>query len=289
VNRSRIAFLAVPAVVAMLAGGCKDPAAKPARPLTVHVGGTMKPVMDKLGELYLARTGQAIEINSAGSGELLAHIDFAKEGDLYVCHDPFMDELMRKHKMGVDGWTIAELTPVIVVQKGNPKNIKGLNDLLRDGLTVWFTDYEKSTLGWMLPTMFSKINVDLMEIDKTRKFPTDRSGGKLATFVKMKTADAAMCWRAVAALRADGVDIIELPPEQLPTPGVDTVTTATGKQYTLMPVRVTVSTLRCSDQPAEAKAFAEFTASKEAADTLKEFGFTLCQPRRNYADGEELK
>ena len=288
-NRGRIAFATFLIALACIAGGCKGKESPATGPLTVHVGGTMRPVMEKLGDIYAERTGQEIEINSAGSGELLANITLNKEGDLYVCHDPFMDILMRKHKMGVDGWTIAELTPVIVVRKGNPKNITGLKDLLREDLTVWFTDYELSTLGRMLPTIFSKIDVDLMEIDKQRKFPTNRSGGYVANMVKMKNADAAMCWRAVAVLRADGLDIVEIPPEHLPVPHVDTVTSATEKEYPLTPVRVTVCTLTCSDQPAEAKAFAEFVASAEAAETLKEFGFTLSDTKKNYENGAEME
>jgi molybdate transport system substrate-binding protein len=285
VSASRFAFACVLVAATCLAGGCKGRAPKP---LTVHVGGTMTPVMERLGELYASRTGRKVEVNSAGSGELLANIKLNKEGDVYVCHDPFMDILMQKHRMGVDGWTLAELTPVIVVQKGNPKNIRGLKDLLREDLTVWFTDYQRSTLGRMLPTIFSKVGVDFRKAAAERKFPTHRKGGNVASRVKMKTADAAMCWNAVAALRADGVDIVTIPPEHLPVPHVDTVTSATGKEYPLTPVRVTVCTLTCSDQPAEAGAFAEFVASPEAAETLKEYGFTLSGTKKNYENGAEI-
>ncbi|MEA2012870.1 MAG: substrate-binding domain-containing protein, partial [Verrucomicrobiota bacterium] len=105
----------------------KSPAAQE-KPLICHIGGTMRPVVAKLAKLYEKKTGQRIEINAAGSGELLAYIENQQHGDLYVCHDPFLDILMKKFHMGVDGWLMAELTPVIVVQKGNPKNIKGIMD-----------------------------------------------------------------------------------------------------------------------------------------------------------------
>ena len=92
-------------------------------PLICHVGGTMKPVVTELAKMYEEKTGQAVEINSAGSGELLAHIELHKRGDVYVSHDPFLDILMTKFDLGVDGWLLAELTPVIAVARGNPKNI----------------------------------------------------------------------------------------------------------------------------------------------------------------------
>ncbi|MFC1738451.1 substrate-binding domain-containing protein [Planctomycetota bacterium] len=105
-------------------------------PLICHVGGTMTPVLTELAKMYQQKTGQAVEINSAGSGELLAHIDLHKRGDVYVSHDPFLDILMQKFKMGIDGWLLAELTPVIAVSKGNPKNIQGLKDLTRDDVEL---------------------------------------------------------------------------------------------------------------------------------------------------------
>ena len=43
--------------------------------MTCHVGGTMRPVMHKLAEVYKAKSGQEVVINSAGSGELLATIE----------------------------------------------------------------------------------------------------------------------------------------------------------------------------------------------------------------------
>ena len=260
-----------------------------AKPLLVHVGGTMRPVIQALAKRYESRTGQRIDINSAGSGELLAHIQLQKRGDLYVCHDPFLDILMKKFKMGLDAWVVAELTPVIVVQKGNPKGIKGLKDLGRPEVEVWLTDYRHSTLGRMLPTIFAKAGIDFEELNRRKQIPTNKSGGYVANMVKTRNADAAMCWNAVAYLRRDAVDIVPLPPEHLPAPGVDTVTSATGKTYTLTPVRVTVATLTCSAQPAEAEKFARFLASPEAAEVFKQFGFTACQSRKLYEKGRPTR
>jgi ABC-type molybdate transport system substrate-binding protein len=58
-----------------------------AGPLLCHVGGTMRR-SSKTGGTLQQETGQKIEINSADSGELMAHIELQAQGDLYVCHDP---------------------------------------------------------------------------------------------------------------------------------------------------------------------------------------------------------
>lgn len=276
-------------VVAVLAaaatlGGCSDESDEA---LKVHVGGTMRPVMEKLAEMYKDKTGQEVKVNSAGSGELLAHIEQKKEGDVYVCHDPFLAILM-KRDLGVDGWTVAHLTPVLVVKKGNPLKIKGLKDAVTEDVALVMTDFEKSTLGWLLPTMLKKAGFDIEEVKKLPKLKTVRKGSQAANDVQTGSSDAATVWNAVWYLRRDKLDKVDIVAEHLPTSGVDAVTTATAKKskYFLMPVKVTVATLKCSDQPKAAKAFAEWLASEEAAKIIKSYGFAM-PPKtvKEYADG----
>lgn len=257
-------------------------------PLICHVGGTMRPVMEELGKLYEKETGQKTEINSAGSGELLAHIEMQKEGDIYVCHDPFLDVLMAKG-LGNDGWVMAELTPVIIVQKGNPKKIQSIQDLTRKDVELFLTDYELSSLGRMLPTIFAKAGIDFEKLNKEKRIETNKSGGYAANMVKMKNTDAAIVWNAVAFLRKDAVDIVSIDPV-LPEPYVDTVTSATGKTYKLTPLRVTIATLKCSKQSEKAAKFAEWLVSDASSKVFQDFGYTLNrdEAKQKYKDGKEL-
>ncbi len=256
-------------------------------PLICHVGGTMTPVIEKIAAAYTAETGVRIEINSAGSGELLAHIQGQQSGDLYVCHDPFIDILMQKWKLGVDGWQIAELTPGIVVQKGNPLKIRDLHDLTRKDVRLMLTDYQLSSLGAMLPTIFSKAGIDFDTLNRDKKIVTNKSGGYAANYVTMKNADAAIVWKAVWKLREDALDYIAID-EHLPIPYVDSVTSATQKRYWLTPMRVTVATLKSSKQPEEARKFAEFLASHRCLSTLDDYGFTVSGSRKLYENGRAL-
>ena len=271
-----------------LVHGCGGNARKAeTQPLVIHVGGTMKPVMDKLAAQYTAKTGRAVEINSAGSGELLAQIEMARSGDAYVCHDPFMDILFDKFKMGADAWSVAELTPVIVVAKGNRRKIAGVVDLARPDVELALTDYERSTLGYLLPTIFAKAGVNFDKLNADKKININKSGGYVANLVVTGNADAAVCWDAVAYLRTGDLDVLPIDQKGLPVRGVDTTTSATGKTYTLVPVRVTIATLTCSADPAGARAFAEYLASPEAGAVFKEFGFTATIPRQEYQEGKK--
>jgi molybdate transport system substrate-binding protein len=270
--------------VAILAG-C-SPKEKTASPLVCHVGGTMRPVFEKLAEVYEAETGQKIEINSAGSGELLANIELQAEGDLYVSHDPFLDIIMDK-SLAVNGWTLGEIYPVIIVQKGNPKNIHTLNDLARDDVQLALTDYKLSTLGRMLPTIFGNAGMNLDALDQNKNITIHRSGSFVANLVVMKNADAALVWEAVAALRRDTLDRIPIT-KHLPVPYVDTVTSATGKNYKLAPVRVTICSLKCSERAPDAEAFMQFVTSAPAKAILEDFGFGVSTEvrKQEYKNGK---
>ena len=258
-------------------------------PLLCHVGGTMRPVFEKLTALYEQETGQKVEINSADSGELIAHIELQRQGDLYVCHDPFLDVIM-KRGLAVDGWTLAEISPVIIVQKGNPKNVRSLQDLARADVQLALTDPNASTLGRLLPTIFAKAGMDFGALMKNKNVVVHRSGSYVANLVQMKNADAALVWGAVAVLRTKDLDSIPVVPEYLPVPYVDAVTSATGKTYKLTPVRVTICSLGCSDRPKQARAFMEFVASDRARKLLEEYGFRVSEQlrRQEYLNGQPL-
>lgn len=274
-------------LVAAVLSGC-SPKDSTSAALLCHVGGTMRPVFEKLAEVYEAETGTKVEINSAGSGELLANIELQAEGDLYVSHDPFLDIIMSKG-LAVNGWTIGEIYPVIIVQKGNPKNIRTLNDLARDDIQLALTDYSLSTLGRLLPTIFGKAGMNLAALTQQKNIIIHRSGSYVANLVAMKNADAALVWEAVAALRRDTLDSIPIT-EHLPVPYVDAVTSATGKSYTLTPVRVTICSLNCSKQPEAAEPFMKFVTSARAKQILEEYGLGVPDElrRQEYKNGVNL-
>jgi len=276
--------------------GKEDPKDKP---LVFYVGGTMQPLMKELAATYEAKTGQKIEIDKSGSGVLLNRIRLEKSADVFICHDPFMDELMegKKGKFGVDAWLVSQITPVIVVQPGNPKGVKTLADLAREDIKVAVTDLTYSTCGHMLPTMFGKAGVEVVQ-EEDRVFlrkdgvdkdiVTYRSGSRTCDTVKSRKFDAAIVWNAVAKLRGDAVEVISIG-KDLPVSGVDTITSATEKVRDIGRIGVTIITLNCSKKPEAAAKFAEFIASDEAQKKFKEFGFTdIGGAVKKYENGKKV-
>jgi molybdate transport system substrate-binding protein len=280
-----IALLAVAGIVVLVM-----PPSRPsgAPPLTCYVGGTMTPVFGELAAAYEKSGGGKVEITSADSGELLATIEMQLRGDLYVAHDPFMDITMRRG-LGVSAWCLGELYPVMVVQKGNPKGINSLKDLYRPDVRVILTDPEHSTLGRILPVIFERAGLSLAELNRIKQIGTHRSGSWVANQVIMQSADVALVWQVVAGLRAKDLDAVPID-DALPVPGVDAITSATGKQYFVAPVKVTVVTLACSTQQRESEKFVAFVTSETGKDIFRKHGFKVSDiyGRREYADGTRV-
>ena len=256
-----------------------------AKPLVCYVGGTMTPLFNDLATAYEKTTKQKVEITSAESGELLAQIEMQLQGDLYVAHDPFMDIAMHRG-FGVNAWCVAELVPVMIVQKGNPKGIHSLRDLLRPDVRVYLTDYQHSTLGVILPIIFKHAGVDFEEMNRIKQIPTHRSGSWVANQIIMNAADVALVWQVVAQLRQKDLDVISID-GILPTPGVDAITSATGNRYIVAPVKVGMVTLTCSQRPREAEDFVKFVSATEGKRILRAHGYKVTElcGRRFYANG----
>ncbi|MDI6794538.1 MAG: substrate-binding domain-containing protein [bacterium] len=100
--------------------------------LHVFAGAAGKPAIDEAAKLFEQEYGIKVEVAYGGSGAVLSQILLSQRGDVYI---PGSDDYMDKaeSKGAVISRTrriICCLKPSIVVRKGNPKGIKGLEDLV---------------------------------------------------------------------------------------------------------------------------------------------------------------
>jgi len=232
---NRFAALFLP--LAVLCTGCGGDSDA----LLCYVGGTMRPAMERLAKQYKEKTGQAIEIDYADSGGLLIKIKQTQRGDLYICHDPF-SAVLAKDDMAHNIYTVATLTPMIAVPKGNPKKIAGLASLAQPGIRLGLTHAEYSTLGHINPVMFKKTG--LTEKIQANMVTETRTGGSAANAVKTGNLDAAIVWNAVIAARSDALDAVDIKPQFRPDSKVDAVTSATYGVIDMSCVKVTLATLK---------------------------------------------
>jgi molybdate transport system substrate-binding protein len=247
--------------------------------LRVYCGGTMRPPMEELAAVFEEETGTRVDLTYADSGQLLIMIEQTEEGDLYLCHDPFADAIERKglaHRI----YTVAALTPVIAVKKGNPNNVQGIQDLDRDDLRVGITSRTHSTLGHILPIIFKKAGkTDAILANIDEQGTETRMGGEIANAVKVGTLDAALVWNAVVHSRRDDLEAVPIEPEFMPDPDLDAITGATvaGEdipRIDMSVVRVTLATLKCSTDLETASAFAALVNSRRGRAVFAKHGFS---------------
>ena len=249
--------------------GAKPP--QPAAPLLVHVGGTMRPAMEEICKLYEQESGQKIEINYGDSGELMIKLEQIGKGDVLVVHDPF-PAAMEKKGLVDRSYTVAVVTPVIAVRKGNPKKIAGLKDLAREDVKVGLTDANYSTTGHIVDVMFKKAGI--AEAMAKKEITRSRGGGEMANNVKLGTVDAAIVWNAVVFERRDALVAIDIDPAVRPDPTADAVTSATYGRLDMSCAKVVLMTLKKADHLAAARKLAELATSERGRAVWAKQGFS---------------
>jgi len=238
----------------------------PGKEIRVGCGSSFRPVIEELIARFQSAYGVEAKPNYGGSGTVLLQIEEAGEGDIYVCHDPYA-KICEAKDLSAAWHTMAYIAPTIAVKRGNPKNVKGLMDLLRDDIRVGLPERETSTRGRVLWAIFKKQGVaDKMT---AHGFVEDRTHA-LVNKLLLDAVDVAVLWDAPTKAMEE---IEAVPIEEKYQ--VDSVTSATGKTYPVDRLHVTVVRLNVSKEPLLAAQFAKLCLSPVGRDVLKRHKFTL--------------
>ncbi len=222
--------------------------------LLVHCGSSMRPAAEVLAADYEKRYGVKIEFNFGGTETLLPQIELRKEGDLFICHDPFGEKLKRDG-LQTKAVTVGYLTPVIIVPKGNPKYIHALLDLLQPGLRVGVTDPRFATCGQMVEERLRKLHLAKSFNDHPNFVLQTRSHGDVANALTIGSIDAGVVWNFIAVTFRDKMDMIP-----------------TGQHFP--DTRIMVCQLRCAKNPAGAARFLRFAASHSGRKVFADHGYS---------------
>lgn len=286
----RSALVLIALLVTPASASAQQEAAKAAgeKRLLCYAGPSMKAPMDVLAGRYKERTGVRVDVEMNDPRTLISRIAVAPDADLFISHDPFLAMLDRQGVKARGAWTVASLEPVIIVAKGNPRRIRGLADLAREGIRVGVTSEKTAISASIVATMLKRAGVgDAVRANVIKEVAAGRG---LATALAADQIDAGVVWNAVAYASRDKVDAVVIPAELRPERGVDSVIDHPdlGK-IELDYVRVTIATLPTSKLPEEARAFAEFVLSPEGRGVFEEQGFAPADPDRPTLPTDEEK
>ena len=213
--------------------------------LMILCGSSFVPPTEQLCSEFEAQTGIQIVHTVGGSEDLLPHVKAGIKGDIFITHDPYLDYTRDANALE-DDVQVGFVAPVLVVQKGNPKGIKSVEDLTMPGLKVALTDPQYSTAGEMVFALLEKKGMKDAVMKNVQNRLT-KGHSNIGTFLKTQAVDAGIMWNGVAHTFRDSLEVVKTPYEYE------------------QEIRVHIMGLSYSKQPEELGQFIEFVRKRGPA------------------------
>ena len=252
--RSRIRLAAVLAVTALLLAACGGDdntssggsSASPAE-IKVFAAASLTASFTKIGEDFTAaNNGTKVTLNFAGSQALATQIQQGAPADVFASADTTnMDKV--KDLVGTPQ-IFASNQLQIVVEKGNPKNVQGLDDLANPDLKVVLAAPEVPA-GKYAAESLAKAGVTVKPVSEEDNVKA------VVTKVSLGEADAGIVYVTDVTAGGDKVQGVEIPEE------LNVLAT------------YPIATVKASKAQDQAQAFMDQVLGAEGQQVLKQHGF----------------
>jgi molybdate transport system substrate-binding protein len=222
--------------------------------LLVYSGAGLKKPMNDIGKAFTEKYGIGVEYTFAGSGTLISQMELSRKGDVFVPGGtPDYRIAQDKGLVVEDRGYIAYHVPVIVVPKGNPRNISSVDDFARPGLKLALGGANTTAIGRAGDRLFQKHGIlDAVEKNVVLRAPTIN---EVVVAMTMGTADAALL--TLDLVNPETMDVIDLPQED--------------SLALIVPAGATTFTT----EPDAARQFVEFVTSDEGKAIFAKHGFPI--------------
>ena len=233
-------LLAVAALLFLLKP--RAPTVAPRQALLVYCAAGIKPPVAAVARAYEKECGVRVQLQFGGSGTLLSNLRVAKAGDLYLAADESYIQAARGFGLLAEAITLARQRPVILVAKGNPKHIRGVEDLCRDDVRVSLANPDAASIGRTVRALLEQTGQwAALEKHAVVFKPTVND---VANDVKLGAVDAGIVWDATA--------------QQYP--GLAFVT---SPLFDAAAETIAIGVLKASVQPMAALRFARYLAARD--------------------------
>lgn len=242
------------------------------RTLLVYAGAASKPPTEEVAQLFESITGVHVDLVFGGSGTVLSQMTLNKNGDLYF---PGSSDFMEKAKKdglvyGDTEQKIVYLVSAINVQKGNPKQITSLHDLLKSDLKVAIANPETVCVGLYASEIIDRnFNAEEKEAFISNLINYTESCDKTATAISLKTVDAVIGWSVFQYWDPDNIETIPLKASEIARIGYIPIAVSTFTQQRDLAQQF-VDFLCSEEGQAIFKKYHYFTSSDEAVEYIGE-------------------
>jgi molybdate transport system substrate-binding protein len=227
--------------------------------LLLYCGAGIRPPAAELAEAFEREHKVKVVTDYAGSEVLLSKIKLVQQGDLYMPGDKHYVDQAAQAGMILSQRPVCYFVPTILVQKGNPKGISGLTDLLKPGLKLGVGDPKACAIGRTTMEILAKNNIDQAQIESNLKFQS-QTVNELGMQIQAKALDAVIVWDAMANYYREHGDQIPIPAQQNVISTVD------------------VAVLKFSENKDLAEKFVEFAASQKGKEIFERNGYRTEPP-----------
>ncbi|MBW6484826.1 MAG: extracellular solute-binding protein [Syntrophobacterales bacterium] len=173
------------------------PNANAGEDLLVFAGAASQPPTEEAAAAFEKKTGLGVDLIFGGSGFVLSQMMLAQKGDIYFPGSSDFMEIARK-KGAIVAETeqkVAYLVLAINVQKGNPKGIHNLRDLIKPGISVAIANPEGVCVGlYAVETIEKEFSPAEKAAFKKNLVNYTESCEKTATAISLKAVDAVLGW-----------------------------------------------------------------------------------------------
>jgi molybdate transport system substrate-binding protein len=174
--------------------------------VSLFVGSMLRPAIEDTINEFERREGIRVTRVYNGCGILVAQMKGGLHPDAYfACDTEFMDQVV---DLFPDPVPMSQNELVIVVPKGNPKNISSLEDLARSGISLGIGHQQQSAMGWLTQNTFRDSGLqEQLLANVTMETP---SGDMLVNQMQAGSLDAAIAYRSHATRAASFLDSIPI-------------------------------------------------------------------------------
>ena len=235
--------------------------------LMLYVDKTLKPLLDEASSDFNNNQTIRFKFVYGSSGYVLSQLNLTKEGDIYGSDDYTFAKLAVKKGLVYPDTIkiIGYLTLGIIVEKNNPNNIKGLDDLLynKTGLIIAIGDPSHVAAGILAKEILESNG--LWEIlEERHKVVYAASAADAANMVKAGSADVALTFSIFYYL--DKNEKLELIPIE--------------EKYVTRLAPLVIGIVKYTHNYNLAMKFINYISSKEFEKVIESYGFILPQKAR---------
>ncbi len=164
--------------------------------ITFFSGSMLRPAIEKQLALFEQREGVTVLPAYEGCGILVSMMEAGAQPDGYFsCDVRFLDQVRDRFE---EGKVVSRNDMILVVKKGNPENVSGLEDLLQPGLKVGVAHPQKSALGTLTLDLLRERGVHERLVESGNVQILASKGDELANQMQIGALDVAIVYRSNA-------------------------------------------------------------------------------------------